>query len=183
MEIVFIRHAEKEEGEEDLPISKRGIKQAKILAKSLEKERFDEFYCSELKRARDTAAHISNIIKMAPKVEKSLNEFKIPILKTKEEDWDNDLKKRYLELKFFLEGLTKRANENKRVLIVAHGITNRLVLAILLELELKNLIRFRQLETAINEVYWMDKFNNWRLKYWNDVSHQPKDLVEGKNKY
>ena len=53
----------------------------------------------------------------------------------------------------------------------------------ILELELKNLLRFRLLETGISEVYWMSKFGNWRLKYWNDVLHQPKELVEGENKY
>jgi len=183
MEITFVRHAEKEEGDEDLPISKKGIEQAKLLAKRLGKEKFDEFYCSDLKRAKETAAYVSESIKIIPKIEKSLNEFESIILKTKKKDWDKNSKKRYLELKSFLGSLTKRADEDKRILIISHGTTNRLILATLLELDLKNLIRFRQLETAINETYWMKKFGNWRLKYWNDVSHQPKELVEGKNKY
>ena len=112
-----------------------------------------------------------------------MNEFESNLLKIKEQEWDEKSKSQYDKLKSFLENFTNRAEEDKRILIIAHGITNRLILAILLELELKNLIRFRLLETAVCEVYWMPKFGNWRLKYWNDVSHQPKELVEGKNKY
>jgi|GEM_PF-5989163 len=48
---------------------------------------------------------------------------------------------------------------------------------------MKNIIRFRLLETGISEVYWMPKLKNWRMKYWNDVSHQPKELVETVSNY
>ncbi|MBS3089354.1 histidine phosphatase family protein [Candidatus Pacearchaeota archaeon] len=183
MEIVFVRHAEKKEGDGDLELSEKGIQQAKNLAKRLSNERFDEIYCSGLKRAIETARFISEELKLSPKIENPLNEFESNLLKIKEQEWDEKSKSQYDKLKSFLENFTNRAEEDKRILIIAHGITNRLILAILLELELKNLIRFRLLETAVCEVYWMPKFGNWRLKYWNDVSHQPKELVEGKNKY
>ena len=183
MEIVFIRHAEKKKGSEDLGLSEKGIQQSKNLAKRLKKEKFDEFYCSGLKRAIETANFVSEKLKLSPKIENVLNEFESNLLKIEEREWDEKSKSQYNELKPFLEKFTNRAEEDKRILIIAHGITNRLILAILLELELKNLIRFRLLETAINEVYWMPKFKNWRLKYWNNVSHQPKELVEGENKY
>ena len=29
---------------------------------------------------------------------------------------------------------------------------------------------------GINSVYWFEKFNNWRLKVWNDNNHIPKEL-------
>jgi len=183
MEIVFIRHAEKERGDEDLSLSEKGREQAKNLADRLKKEHFDEIYCSSLKRAIETADFISKEIKIEPGIESSLNEFESNLLKIKEEEWDEKSKNQYRSLKFLINNFTKRAEEDKRILIIAHGITNRLILAMLLELELKNLIRFRLLETAICEVYWMPKFRNWRLKYWGDVSHQPRELVEGKNKY
>lgn len=185
MEIVFIRHAEKEKmGEkEDTGLSKKGIKQAKNLAKRLNKEIFHEIYSSDLQRAIETANIVSKELNLPQKKDASLNEFESNLLKIEREKWSEKDKSQYNALKSFLENLTKKSDENKRVLIIAHGITNRLILAILLELELKNLIRFRLLETGISEVYWMPKFKNWRLKYWNDVSHQPKELVEGENKY
>ena len=183
MEIVFVRHAEKKEGDEDFGLSENGIKQAKNLAKRLSREHFDELYCSGLQRAIETAQIISEKIGLSFKIEHSLNEFESNLLKIKEEEWGEESKSQYMALKSFLANFTNHVEEDKKILIIAHGITNRLILAILLELGLKNLIRFRLLETGISEVYWMPKFGNWRLKYWNDVSHQPKELVEGKNKY
>ncbi len=183
MDIVFIRHGEKEKGEGDLGLSKKGIIQAKNLAKRLSKDKFDEIYSSNLNRAKETAKFVSEKIGLKPIVEESLNEFESNLLKTKEDDWDDESRIHYNNLKKFLSSFTNRADEDKRILIISHGITNRLILAIMLELELKNLIRFRVLETGISEIYWMSKFGNWRLKYWNDVSHQPKELVKGKNKY
>lgn len=183
MEIVFVRHGEKIKEEGDLGLSENGITQAKNLAKKLSKEKFDEIYSSNLNRAKETAKFVSEKIKLNPIIDESLNEFESNLLKINEENWDKESRTHYNNLKKFLFNFTNRADEDKRILIVAHGITNRLILAIMLELELKNLIRFRLLETGISEIYWMPKFGNWRLKYWNDVSHQPRELVEGKNKY
>ncbi len=183
MEIIFIRHAEKIKKEGDLGLSETGIIQAKNLAKKLRKEHFDELYSSNLNRAKETAKIVGEKIKLEPQIEESLNEFESNLLKIKKEDWDNECKSHYDNLKFFLSTFNKRTDENKRILIISHGLTNKLILAIMLELELKNIIRFRLLETGISEIYWMPKFGNWRLKYWNDVSHQPKELIEGENKY
>lgn len=177
MEIMFIRHAEKRENEENPGLTEKGIKQTKKLIKRLKKEKFNEFYCSDMLRAKQTAAYISKALKIKPRIEISLNEFDAKILKEKEEYWDKDLRKKYYDLKRFLDSFTKRANDKKKILIISHGNTNRLAMALLLDLNLKNLIRFRQLETAINEVYWMEKFGNWRLKSWNDISHQSKKLM------
>ena len=44
MELIFIRHAEKEKTGEDPYLTKKGIKQAKHLSKRLKKGKFDEFY-------------------------------------------------------------------------------------------------------------------------------------------
>ncbi len=183
MEIIFIRHAEKINEEGDLGLSEKGIIQAKNLAKRLRKERFDELYSSNLNRAKETAKIVGRKIKLEPQIEESLNEFESNLLKIKKEDWDDESESHYNSLKSFLSSFNKRRDENKRILIIAHGLTNRLILAIMLELELKNLIRFRLLETGIAEIYWMPKFGNWRLKYWNDVSHQPKELVEEESEY
>jgi broad specificity phosphatase PhoE len=147
----------------------------------LKKQKFDELYCSDKLRAKQTAGYVSKIVKLKPKIEKALNEFDGMIIKNPKKRWNKELKNKYSKLKIFLNSFTKRANSNRKILIVAHGNTNRLILALLLELELKNLIRLRQSETAINEIYWTEKFSNWRLRYWNDTSHLPKKLL-GKEK-
>ena len=99
------------------------------------------------------------------------------LLKTPRRRWTREMVSQYDLLKNFLKRITKNPTSEKKVLIVAHGNTNRLILSILLELGLKNLVRFGQLETAINKVYWLDSFKNWRLTLWNDIHHLPKRLL------
>jgi len=184
MEIIFVRHAEKGELGEDTSLTERGKKQAEYLAKELSKfKRFDEFYCSDLDRAKETAKVVSKKIKINPKIEKCLNEFKSETLKMDRSKWDNEKKLHYSDLISFLKRITKNPNEKKKILIIAHGITNRIILSFFLKLNMKRLIQFRTRETAINSIYWVDKFKNWRLKYWGDNSHLPKKLRQKEGEY
>ncbi|MBI3623229.1 histidine phosphatase family protein [Candidatus Pacearchaeota archaeon] len=173
MEIVFIRHAEKEGMGEDPFLTGKGIKQANKLAKRLEKEKFHDFYCSDLNRAKQTADIIAKRINIKPKIEKSLNEFESETVKNSKDKWNKQEKTHYDALISFLDKIAKNPNENKSVLIVAHGVTNRIILAYFLNLNLQNMIQFIQKETGINAIYWMDKFKNWRLRMWNDHYHIP----------
>lgn len=175
MDIVFIRHAQKQKDVENPNITNLGIIQSRYLSKRLKHENFDELYCSDTNRSKQTAKIVSNIMGLKPRVESVLNEFKSGIFLG---DLDSEEKKRLNELKKFLVRISYNRDTNKRVLIIAHGVVNRLILSILLELDAKNIVRFRQLETAVNEVYWNKKFGNWRLKYWNDVNHLPKRVIK-----
>jgi broad specificity phosphatase PhoE len=47
----------------------------------LKKEKFDELYCSNMNRAKQTAEIVSKKIKLTPKIEESLNEFESEIIK------------------------------------------------------------------------------------------------------
>ncbi len=176
MEIIFIRHAEKEETGEDSSLTKKGIKQAKHLSKRLKKEKFDEFYCSDINRAKQTAEIVSKGIGIKPKIEKSLNEFKSEILIKNKRKWNREEKSHYNELISFLKKITKKPDDKKSILIIAHGITNRIILSYFLGLNLKKIIQFRQAEGGFNCIYWVEKFKNWRLKIWNDNNHIPKKL-------
>jgi len=184
MEIIFVRHAEKEELGENPSLTEKGKKQAEHLAKTLSKfKAFDDFYCSDLERAKQTAKIVSKKIKIKPKIEKSLNEFKSETLKENKSKWGNEEKKHYKDLISFLKRIIKNPHEKKKILIIAHGITNRVILSFFLKLNMKRLIQFRTRETAINSIYWVDKFKNWRLKYWGDNSHLPKKLRQKEGGY
>lgn len=176
MEIIFIRHAEKEETGEDPYLTKKGIKQTKHLSKRLKKEKFYEFYCSDMNRAKQTAEIVSEEIKIKPKIEKSLNEFKSEILIKNKKKWDREEKSHYNKLISFLKKITKKSDDKKSILIIAHGITNRIILSYFLCLNLKKIIQFRQAEGGVNSIYWVEKFENWRLKIWNDNNHIPPRL-------
>lgn len=183
MEIVFIRHAEKEEMGEDPYLTKKGIKQAKHLANRLKAEDFEEFYCSDMNRAKQTAEIVSKIIKIKPKVEKSLHEFEAETLKKNKNKWDKGEMDHYAKLISFLKKLTKKPGSKKSVLIIAHGVTNRIVLSYFMKLGLKKVIPFRQSEGSINSIYWAGKFGNWRLKIWNDNNHIPSGIRHSKFSY
>jgi broad specificity phosphatase PhoE len=177
MEIIFVRHAEKEELGENPPLTKKGKKQAEYLAKTLLKlKTFDNFYCSDLDRTKQTAKIVSKKIKTKPRIEKSLNEVKSETLKKNRNKWSNEEKKHYKNLVFFLKRITKNPDEKKKILIIAHGITNRIILSFFLKLNMKRLLQFKTRETAINSIYWVDKYKNWRLKYWGNNFHLPKKL-------
>lgn len=176
MEIIFIRHTEKEEIGEDPYLTKRGVKQAKHLANKLKKERFDEFYCSSMNRAKQTAEIASRIIKIKPKVERFLKEFKSETLLKNKDKWNKEERGHYTDLIHFLRNIAKNPNDKKSILIIAHGITNRIILSHFLGLNLKKLIPFRQSEGGINSVYWTEKHKNWRLRTWNDNNHIPMKL-------
>lgn len=176
MRLVFVRHAEKGEIGEDPYLTKKGVKQAKHLAKRLGKERFDEFYCSNLNRSKQTADIISKKIGLKPKIEKSLNEFQIEVLKKPKSKWTKEEKSHYKSLIEFLKKITKNPKIGKDILISGHGITNRIILAFFMDFGLKNSIRFTQKEATINTIYWPKKYPNWRLDFWNDDNHVPKRL-------
>ena len=98
MRIYLIRHAEKESEGENPPLTKRGIKQAKYLAKRLSKEKFDKFYRSNMERSKQTSEAISKRIKMKPLVEKSLNEYESEDIKRKFSEWNSSEKKRVKDI-------------------------------------------------------------------------------------
>jgi len=176
MEIVFVRHAEKEEIGEDPPITKKGTKQARYLAKKLRKKKFDEFYCSNMNRSKETAKIISKSIKKIPKIENSLNEFRVDILNKDKRKCDKKERDHYKNLISFLKKLTKDPNKNKSILMIAHGVTNRIILSYFLKLNLKRIVQFRQAEGGVNSIYWKEKFGNWRLNIWNDNTYLPKRI-------
>lgn len=183
MEIVFIRHAEKDETGEDPYLTKKGIKQAKYLAKKLKKDNFNEFYCSDMNRAKQTAEIISKKIRITLKIEKSLNEFESEMIIKNKNKWNREEKNHYNKLISFLKKITKNPNENKSILIISHGLTNRIILSHFMNLNLKKTIQFRQGEGGLNSIYWAEKFKNWRLKIWNDNNYIPKKLRYSKFSY
>jgi len=183
MEITFIRHTEKEETGEDPYLTKKGIKQAKYLGNRLKKENFREFYCSDMNRAKQTAEIVSKAIKVKPKIEESLNEFKSEMLIKSKNKWDKEEKSHYNKLRLFLKKIANKSDDKKSILIIAHGLTNRIILSHFLGLNLKKIIQFRQAEGGVNSIYWFEKFKNWRLKIWNDNNHIPDKLRYSESSY
>ncbi len=171
MKIWFIRHGQKVTNEDNSPLTKKGIKQAKALAKRLKTKTFDEFYCSDFERAKQTASIVSKKVKLVPKIIPALNEFEVEFLKKPKAKWTKEEKEHYNSAISFLKKITKKPDSKKNILIVCHGVTNRIILSHLLNIELKSTIPFMQKETCINKSYWNGTHKNWRIDSWNDSSH------------
>lgn len=176
MKIIFVRHAEKEFEGENPPLTKKGLKQAKHLAKRLKEFAIDEFYCSDLSRARQTAEIVSKKIKIKPKIETSLRELNTEIFLKDKKKWKADEKKKYSNLISFLKKITSNPNQEKTILLICHGLVNRVIISYFIKINLKKTLVLRQRETNINLIYWVEKFKNWRLRSMNDNSHVPKKL-------
>lgn len=161
MKLIIVRHGEtlwnkqgKLQGQKDTPISRNGLKQARILAKRLSKEKIALVYTSKLQRAVKTAQEIRKFYNGLRIIQdKNLNEMSFGI-------WEG-LKMGYIKKKFkelyekrekdkfnfkipkgesplMLKNRLKKIlskikqNKNKNVLIVGHNGVNRTILGILL---------------------------------------------------
>jgi len=127
MNIILVRHAESEanrlgilQGQKiDTSLSKRGLNQAKLVAKRLENEKISAIYASDLKRAMETAQEIAKFHNLKVRPDKRLREKNHHAGETQRQH-----EKRCLS--FFKEVSKHKGN----IIAVAHGGTNSIILAI-----------------------------------------------------
>ncbi|OGJ13192.1 hypothetical protein A3K82_01290 [Candidatus Pacearchaeota archaeon RBG_19FT_COMBO_34_9] len=180
MKIIFVRHGESKHNAKltllgDSGLTKKGKAQAKYLGMRLKKQKISAIYTSNLLRAKETGEIISKIIKVPVKSTfEELNEYRSANLKSRLKLLSNARLKR---LKKLLNKISKNKMKNKTILIIAHGVTNRIMIGHLLQIPLrKQLLRFKQHNTATNRISWNKDYNNWNLDYMNDIAHLPKRL-------
>ncbi|MFZ1971115.1 MAG: histidine phosphatase family protein [Candidatus Nanoarchaeia archaeon] len=181
MKIIFVRHGESESNvgltkSEDSSLTKRGREQAKYLGIRLKEQNIYTIYTSKLLRARQTGEIISKIIRVPVKENlEELDEYPTKNLKSATSRVFNN---RLRRLKKFLKKISEERDEDKTILIIAHGITNRIIMGYLLRMPLKKyLLHFWENNTGLNRVLWNKKFKNWRMDRTNDISHLPDRLV------
>ncbi len=182
MKIILARHGESEHNaklteDKNSILTKRGRIHAAYFGKKLKKEKIkiDKIYASNMKRAKETAEIISKIIKVPIKFySEELNEYDRNNLRNRLRILFN---LRFWALKKILTEIAKNRERNKTILIVAYGVTNRMIVGHLLEIPLgRHLLRFMQNNTGLNILYWNKKYKNWGLESMNDLSHLPERL-------
>lgn len=180
MRIIFVRHGESKHNaklteEFDSGLTRKGKLQAKHLANSLKKQKISAIYTSNMLRAKQTGEIISETIEIPIKgIFEELDEYSSKYLRSRLRLFFN---KRLKKLKKLLNQIAKNKTKNKTILIVAHGITNKIIIGYLVQIPLrKQLLRFKQHNTATNSVSWNKEFNNWNLDYMNDITHLPRRL-------
>lgn len=184
MNIIFVRHGESEHNakvtdKEDSKLTEKGIKQAEAVGKKLRKYNISTIYTSNLLRAKETGEIISKILKVPINENlEELNEYPSKHLRyTIRRLTKRKSNQRLKKLKRFLKKISKERNENKTILIVAHGITNIIIIGYLSQLPLKKqLLRFSQDNTCLNILKWKEEYKNWNIDCVNDIEHLPLEL-------
>lgn len=197
MKIYLVRHGETEwnreekiQGQADLPLNKKGLEQALVLAEKLSDISFDAVFCSSLKRARQTARIIkrerlvplvedSRLMEIGfgnyegRKIEEILKNSEDPIYKFFKEpahyippetaESFQDVEKRVKE--FFSQVIFPLKGKCETILIVAHGAVNRLLVNPLLGISMNR--------------FWSSKIENCSVYVLEAVNEELRLETEG----
>ena len=200
MRILLARHGETQwnfegryQGQEDIPLSETGRKQAQSLSTRLCDVQIDAAFSSPLKRARETAelalAERASLLKFDPRLMEinhgewegllaaEIHARDPELLQAWRDTPDSVLMPEGESLKHVLDrawaaltDIIEQQNESDTVLIVAHDAVNRVLLCRILGIPYTNFWRFRQAPTTLNllEGDSIDTLNVVRI---NDCSH------------
>lgn len=174
--MILVRHGRTSERGGNDWLIKGGRKQVSFLAKRLKKFKIDKIYSSDLARATQTSKIISKELKLPIEITSDLREYPVNILKKNKKNWVKEEIEQFKKLKSFLKKISKKPEKKEKILLISHGITNRLIISYFLNVSYKKMLFFRQKNTCMNIIYWSDYSKNWRLETMNDYSHLPLDL-------
>jgi broad specificity phosphatase PhoE len=195
MRIILVRHAETEHnredtitGQQDIPLSDEGLKQAEKLADRLGNSEFDGFYSSDLKRTFQTLKAVASRHDQEPEGSKLLRERSYGVYEGRHKDkwrdvisgYDGDDRflapengesmeeaaERYLQ-KF--NNILEKHAEDARVLVGVHGVATRALLLKLFDLNGRYYRNFEISNTGILELEYGRE--SWRLIRMNDTAH------------
>lgn len=198
-ELIIIRHGETEwnqtgrfQGHSDVPLSEKGRAQAEALAQNLIIDHVDAIYASDLIRAMDTAAPLARRFGVDIIPDTALRELNFGT-------WEgrnfSDINAECPDgMKHFYSDPEKanipngepfpvfqkrvagrvseivRAQQGKRVVIVSHGASIRILLADILAMPIRSIWHVSQLNTAVNKIRFEDD-GFAIVTLMNDTSH------------
>ncbi len=197
-EITIIRHGEtiwnaqqRIQGHRNSKLSENGIRQAGLVAKSLAKREFDVLISSDLERAAETAGIINKLLQLPLEYNKNMRERSFGIvegmtlaeMKEKFPREYRSYKEREPGFKFSggesIEQLFNRVTseieaiarkfENKKVLIVSHGLVLETMMYKTFNIKLNSSRVFSINNSSISSFY-IDR-DNWFLKEWGVIEH------------
>ena len=197
-EITIIRHGEtiwnaqqRIQGHRNSKLSENGIRQAGLVAKALVKREFDVLISSDLERAAETAGIINKLLQLPLEYNKNMRERSFGIvegmtlaeMKEKFPREYRSYKEREPGFKFSggesIEQLFNRVTseieaiarkfENKKVLIVSHGLVLETMMYKTFNIKLNSPRVFSINNSSISSFY-IDR-DNWFLKEWGVIEH------------
>ena len=198
-EIIIIRHGETEwnktgrfQGHSDVPLSAEGRTQAETLGKNLIVDHVDAIYASDLTRAMETAAPLAARFGLPVISDPQLRELNFGAWEGRNfndvnAENPNAMKNFYTDpeqadipesepFPEFPRRVAGRVREivaherGKRVVIVSHGASIRILLADLLSMPIRSIWHLSQLNTAVNKIRFEDD-GFAVVTLMNDTSH------------
>lgn len=190
MKLILVRHGETIENikgivQGHIPgrLSNRGKNQAKKVAKRLKNEKIDYAYCSDLKRAADTAKEIMKYHKHTPfKLTKELREAYFG-------DYEGKLGKNlnwkvlpknietipamYKRARKFLDK-TIHNHRNDDVLLVTHGGIGRAIVGIITKQSHKKYLKMERLHNTSITIFKIYEDKRHKIHLFNDIGHLSK---------
>lgn len=178
MRIFFVRHGLTKQKAKKNWLVKKGRIQAGFLAKRLKRIKFDKIYSSDLIRAKQTANIISKKLQIPVIFTSDLREFDEKILFQKQKNWKKKDIGHLKRLRNFLNSISKEKEEDKNILLVAHGVVNEFIISYFMNISYTITRFFSQRNTCINIINWGEVRGAyaWKLKVMGDVSHLPSKL-------
>ena len=165
--IFFVRHGESQwnvvnrmQGQNDIPLTEKGIKQANSIANRLVNENIDKIYSSDLKRAYETALIIGDRLNLDVTKMKEFREMNFGVWEGKTHDeimaeyqeqflyWKKEPENTRIDGAETLQELQERSmaalneiissNKEDSILVVSHGVTIKVMILGLLGMSLSN---------------------------------------------
>jgi broad specificity phosphatase PhoE len=202
--ITIVRHGETEwnrtmqlQGQQNSALTEAGIEQTRQLAEKMKKRHFDVLVCSDLDRARQTAAILNKELNLKIIENKSLRERAFGIMEGLTRD---EIKNSYREvyeaymsrksayqipegeslLQFYnraIEGIGNIAEifRGKKILIVSHGGVLDCVIRKIFHLKLEDERHFSIHNTSVNTISIEN--NYWVLEEWGNLEHINQSVV------
>ncbi len=204
--LYLIRHGQTEwnlagryQGQSDVPLSQKGLEQARSLAKFFPARQLDVIYSSDLQRAVSTAEAVAERFSLQVQTRRELRELNFgaweglsyeQIVK----EWPDALRDFFAhpDVLHIPEGesfpaLQARAvacirsivqeNKGKSIAVFSHGAILRTILADALMTPLSNVWRFRQSNTAVNRIDYAEE-GIPVVEYINNTAHLSKEETE-----
>mgnify|MGYP001008811203 CR=1 FL=1 len=198
-EIIIIRHGETEwnktgrfQGHSDVPLSEEGRAQAEALGKNLVVDHVDAIYASDLTRAMETAAPLAERFGLPVIPDPQLRELNFGAWEGRNfndvnaenpdamKNFYNDPEQANIpdseNFTDFQRRVAGRVREiaaqerGKRIVIVSHGASIRILLANLLSMPIRSIWHLSQLNTAVNKIRFEDD-GFAIVTLMNDTSH------------
>ncbi len=203
MDIYLIRHGQTDanvsgiyQGNMDVPLNNKGLKQAELVAWRLRQMKIDQFYVSHLKRARDTAKFILEYHDITPVTEQDLQEISLgewqgktrADVKSEYADYikareDNDdahttpfpggesfasFEQRAVQIFY---DILDRGEQNQNIVIVTHGGIIKALVRHILDFDPKKGRDYDVFNTSITRLRYDKNKDRLKLVTLNDVAH------------